>query len=203
MKIAIVGASGNVGIRLVREAQRRGHAVTAIMRNPSAYAKLADEDVAAGDVKDPVALAAALVGHDAIVSAVTFVATYPPALIGAVRASGVRRYLTVGGAGALEVAPGKLFIDAPDFPAEVLEESRCGIALLQALREVVDLEWTMLAPSAFFVPGERTGAFRLGEDKLLVDANGKSWISYEDLAIAMLDEIETPRAIRKRITVGY
>ena len=203
MKIAIVGASGNVGVRLVREAQHRGHAVTAIMRNPSTYTKLTDEDVAAGNVQDPVALAAVLAGHDVVISSVSFVATYPQTLIAAVRASGVTRYLAVGGAGALEVAPGELFIDAPDFPPEVLEESRCGIALLEALREVVDLEWTMLAPSAFFVPGERTGTFRLGDDRLLFDANGKSWISYEDMAVAMLDEIETPRAIRRRITAGY
>ena len=203
MKIAIIGASGNAGTRLVREAQRRGHAVTAVTRTPSQYVKLADEDVAAGDVQEPVTLAAALAGHGAVLSAVTFEATDPQKLITAVRESGVTRYLAVGGAGSLEVAPGKLFIDAPDFPAFVLEESRCGKALLEALRETDDLEWTMIAPSAYFVPGERTGKFRLGEDALLVDENGKSWISYEDLAVAMLDEIETPRAIRKRITVGY
>ena len=203
MKIAIIGASGNAGIRLVREAQRRGHAVTAVTRTPSDYVKLADEDVAAGDVRDPATLAAALAGHDVVISSVTFVATDPQALIAAVRTSGVKRYLSVGGAGSLEIAPGKLFIDAPDFPAAVLEESRCGKALLEALRGIDDLEWTMIAPSAYFVPGERTGKFRLGEDALLVDAHGKSWISYEDLAVAMLDEIETPRAVRKRITVGY
>lgn len=203
MRIAIIGASGNAGIRLVREAQSRGHDVTAITRTPSRYAALADEAVAAGDVQDPAALAAALAGHDVVISSVTFEATDPDTLIGAVRASGVTRYLVVGGAGSLEVAPGKLFIDEPDFPAAVLEESRCGKALLMALRQVEDLDWTMISPSAFFVPGERTGTFRLGGDSLLVDANGKSWISYEDLAVAMLDEIETPRAIRKRITVGY
>lgn len=203
MNIAIIGASGNAGTRLVREAQRRGHAVTAVTRTISKYVKLADEDVASGDVQEPAALAAALAGHDAVLSAVTFEATDPQKLIAAVRASGVTRYLAVGGAGSLEIAPGKLFIDAPDFPAFVLEESRCGKALLEALRETDDLEWTMIAPSAYFVPGERTGKFRLGEDALLVDANGKSWISYEDLAVAMLNELETPRAIRKRITVGY
>ena len=203
MEIAIVGASGNAGVRLVREAQRRGHQVTAVTRTPSKYTALGNESAVAGDVQDPASLATALAGHDVVISSVTFEATDPQTLIAAVRASGVTRYLLVGGAGSLEVAPGKLFIDAPDFPAEVLEESRCGRALWQALRKVDDLEWTMVAPSAFFVPGERTGIFRLGEDALLVDANGKSWISYEDLAVAMLDEIETPRAIRKRITVGY
>ncbi len=203
MKIAVIGASGHAGSRIVREAQRRGHEVTAITRTPSSYSALADEAVAAGDVQDPGALATALAGHDVVISSVSFQATDPQALIGAVRASGVVRYLSVGGAGSLEVAPGKLFLDAPDFPAVVLEESRCGKALLQALRGVEDLEWTMVAPSAIFFAGERTGIFRLGEDALLVDANGKSSISYEDLAVAMLDEIEMPRALRKRITVGY
>ena len=203
MKIAIIGASGQAGTRLVREAQRRGHQVTAVTRTPATYLALADEAAVAGDVQEPRSLAAALAGHDVVISSVTFEATDPETLISAVRASGVTRYLSVGGAGSLEVSPGKLFIDAPDFPAVVLEESRCGKALLEALRETDDLEWTMVAPSAFFVPGERTGVFRLGEDALLVDANGKSWISYEDLAVAMFDEIETPRAIRKRITVGY
>ena len=203
MKIAVIGASGSAGIRLVNEAQRRGHAVTAVTRTPSTYSAQADERVVAGDVRDHALLTAALAGHDAIISAVTFRATDPEILIGAVRASGVKRYLVVGGSGGLEVAPGKLFIDAPDFPAFVLEESRCGIALLNALRTVEDLDWTMIAASARFVPGERTGIFRLGEDALLVDETGKSWISYEDLAVAMLDEIETPRALRKRITVGY
>ena len=203
MKMAIIGASGNAGTRLVREAQRRGHAVTAITRTTLSYVQLADEDVAAGDVQEPDMLAAALAGHDAVLSAVTFAATDPRKLIAAVRASGVARYLAVGGAGSLEIAPGKLFIDAPDFPAFVLEEARCGKALLAALRATDDLAWTMIAPSAYFVPGDRTGKFRLGEDALLFDASGKSWISYEDLAVAMLDEVETPRAIRKRITVGY
>lgn len=203
MKIAIIGASGKAGARLVREAQRRGHAVTALVRAPQNYDKLADEEVAAGDVQEPAALATALAGHDVVISAVTFEATDPQKLIAAVRASGVKRYLVVGGAGSLEIAPGKLFIDAPDFPAFVLEEARCGKALLEALRDTDDLEWTMIAPSAYFVPGERTGKFRLGDDTLLVDGNGKSWITYEDLAVAMLDEIATPRAIRKRITVGY
>lgn len=202
-KIAIIGASGNAGSRIVREAQRRGHAVTAITRNPSGYQPQAGEHALAGDVQDSDGLAQALAGHDAVISAVTFEATDPEKLLSAIRRSGVVRFLCVGGAGSLEVAPGRLFIDEPNFPAFVLEESRRGKELLHALRQVEDLEWTMVAPSAFFIAGERTGKFRLGEDALLVDHTGKSWISYEDLAVALLDEAETPRAIRKRITVGY
>lgn len=203
MKIAVIGASGNAGSRILREAQQRGHSVTAITRSPSSYNPQADETVREGDVKDIAGLAKALAGHDAVISSVTFEATDPALLIEAIRRSGVTRYLAVGGAGSLWIAPGKLFVDSPEFPAFVLEESRCGKALLDALRSVDDIDWTMIAPSAFFEAGERTGKFRLGEDDLLVDENGRSSISYEDLAVSMIDELENPRAIKKRITVGY
>lgn len=203
MKIAVIGASGNAGSRIVREAQARGHTVTAITRDPAKYQSQAGEEARQGDVQDFDALARALSGHDVVISSVTFVETDPERLITAIRKSGVTRFLCVGGAGSLYIEPGVLFIDHPDFPAFVLEESRCGKALLEHLKSVDDLDWTMIAPSAYFEAGERTGTFRLGHDDLLVDANGRSWISYEDLAVAMIDEVETPRALRERITVGY
>lgn len=202
-KIAVIGASGNAGTRIVREAQARGHTVTAITRNPSHYRSQAAEKARKGDVQDVDGLARALSDHDVVISSVTFVETDPTRLITAIQKSGVDRFLCVGGAGALWIEPGTLFIDHPNFPAFVLEESRCGKALLEHLRTVDDLDWTMIAPSAYFEPGERTGKFRLGKDDLLVDDNGRSWITYEDLAVAMLDEVEEPRAIRERITVGY
>ncbi|GGF38114.1 3-beta hydroxysteroid dehydrogenase [Aliidongia dinghuensis] len=203
MKLAIIGATGNVGTRLVAEALGRGHQVTAIARDP---AKLRAQDrltPVVGDASQPTALAPRLAGHDAVVSTVGFRASDPALLIDAVRRSGVKRYLVVGGAGSLEVAPGKLLIEMPDFPAFVLEEATRGKLFLDALRRVDDLDWTMLSPSALFTAGERTGHFRLGGDQLLVGADGKSWISYEDYAVALLDEIEKPRHVRARFTVGY
>lgn len=202
-KIAVLGASGNAGSRIVREAQLRGHMVTAFARNPSNYQSQSGEECRKGDVQDIDELSRALAGHDVVISSVTFVETDPKRLIQAIRNSGVVRFLCVGGAGSLWIEPGMLFIDHPEFPAFVLEESRCGKALLEHLRAVDDIDWTMIAPSAYFEPGERTGKFRLGQDDLLVDDNGRSWITYEDLAVAMIDEVEEPRAIRKRITVGY
>ena len=124
-------------------------------------------------------------------------------LVQAVRASGVKRYLVVGGAGSLEVAPGKLFIDQPDFPAFVKAEAAKGKEYLDYLKGIKDLDWTFLSPSALFKAGERTGVFWLGGDNLLISEDGTSWISYEDYAIALLDEIENPKHIQQRFTVGY
>jgi putative NADH-flavin reductase len=119
-----------------------------------------------------------------------------------VRAAGVKRYLVVGGAGSLFVAPDQRLIDQPDFPAEYKPEASKGATFLEFLKTVNDLEWTFLSPSALFVPGERTGRFRVGKDELLVSDAGSS-ISFEDYAIAMVDEIERPKHIRQRFTVGY
>jgi uncharacterized protein len=202
MKIAILGANGNVGARLVAEALRRGHHVTAVARRPDSKADTAQLTHVAADIRDP-SLAATLQGHDAVISSIHFTQAPPDDLLTLVRASGVKRYLVVGGAGSLEVAPGKRLVDGADFPAAYLDEARAGTAFLDVLRNIGDLDWTFLSPSALFVAGERTGHFRLGENQLLVGADGKSWISFEDYAIAMFDEIERPEHIRKRFTVGY
>ena len=203
MKIAIIGATGNVGRRLLDEALRRGHDVTAIARDISALTPTPKLAVVRADAQEPTTLAAALAGHDAVVSSVAFRMVEPAALIDAVRRSGVKRYLVVGGAGSLQIAPGSLLVDAANFPAAYKEEASKGKLFLDALREVADLDWTMLSPSALFVAGERTGTFRLGADSLLSASDGKSWISYEDYAVAMLDEIEQPKHVRRRFTVGY
>ena len=203
MKLAIIGATGNVGTRLVAEALRRGHRVTAVARDPSTLDAQDGLVPVAGDANRPEALAPLLKGHDAVVSSVAFRLSDPALLIDAVRRSGVARYLVVGGAGSLEVAPGKLLVDSPDFPAFAREEATLGRQFLDALRAVTDLDWTMLSPSALFTAGERTGVFRLGGDTLLTGADGKSWISYEDYAVALLDEVEVPKHAGRRFTVGY
>lgn len=108
-----------------------------------------------------------------------------------------------GGAGSLMVAPGKMLIDTPEFPDAYKPEARAGVVFLDALRQEKVLNWTFLSPSALFEPGERTGKFRVGDDTLLADEEGKSWISMEDYAIALVDELETPKHSRRRYTVGY
>jgi uncharacterized protein len=205
MKIAIVGATGNVGRRLVAEALRRRHDVISVTRgstasNPAPSDRLTSKKA---DADDPSALAKAISGADVVISSVKFTASDPSKLIEAVRLAGVERYLVVGGAGSLWTSPGQLHIDSPHFPVFAKDEALGGKRFLDQLRDVQDVEWTMLSPSALFTAGERTTTFRLGDDTLLTGADGKSWISYEDFAIAMLDEVETPRHIRRRFTVGY
>ncbi|MBQ1541732.1 3-beta hydroxysteroid dehydrogenase [Caulobacter sp. CCUG 60055] len=203
MYVAVIGATGNVGSRIVEELLRRGHRVRAVVRRDGALAARPDLDVVRADAGDRAALARALEGVDAAVSAVKFLQSDPAVLIGAVKDAGVPRYLVVGGAGSLEVAPGQRLVDQPFFHAEWKPEALGGAAFLEALRAEPDLDWTFLSPSALFVPGERTGVFRLGDDQLLTAADGKSSISFEDYAVALVDELETPQRRRRRFTVGY
>lgn len=201
-KIALIGASGNAGSRILKELSDRGHQVTAIARNPEKIANLPDVVVKKGDVFDQAGLSELLKGHDAVISSVHFTASDPATLIEAVRASGVQRYLVVGGAGSLEIAPGQRVVDLPDFPAAYKAEATKGAEFLDRLKQEKQLDWTFLSPSAEFVPGERTGKFRIGKDNLLSNDEG-SRISFEDYAIALVDEIEKPQHSRQRFTVGY
>jgi putative NADH-flavin reductase len=203
MKIAIAGASGRAGSCISAELARRGHSVTGIARNPDKIAKLANVRAVSGDANDRAALAKLWAGHDAAVSSIHFLDSDAEALIGAARDSGVPRYLVVGGAGSLEVAPGVQLVTVPDFPAAYKAEAEKGGAFLERLRQEKELNWTFLSPSALIDFGNRTGKFRLGTDQLLVDSAGKSWISFEDFAVALADEIERPAHIRSRFTVGY
>jgi putative NADH-flavin reductase len=202
MKVAVIGASGRGGSRIVDELARRGHQVTAIARNPEKIRAQANVTAVAGDLFDA-AFAKLLAGHDAVVSAVHLSASDPRKLIEAVRASGAKRYLVMGGAGSLEVAPGVRLIDTPEFPAMYKDEAAKGAAFLDLLRGETTLDWTFLSPPALIDAGARTGKFRVGKDQLLVDAEGKSHISFEVFAIALVDEIERPQHSRQRFTVGY
>lgn len=203
MKIALIGATGFIGSRLLAELTSRGHQVTAIVRNPEKVPQGAGVTAKTGDVYDKDGLAALLAGHDATISAVHFSASDPATLLAAVKQSGVKRYLVVGGAGSLEVAPGVKLFDTPEFPAIYLDEARKGGAFLDLLKGESGLDWTFLSPSAVIAPGERTGQFRLGKDQLLVDGRGQSRISAEDYAVALVDELEMPAHARQRFTVGY
>jgi putative NADH-flavin reductase len=202
MKIALIGATGNAGSRILAELSRRGHAITAVARHPEKVPALTGVTSLKADANDVAGLAAVLKGHDVVISSVHFTASDPRKLVEAVHASGVSRYLVVGGAGSLEVAPGVKLIDTPEFPAIYKAEAAAGGVFLDLLRNETGLDWTFLSPSALFVPGERTGKFRTGGDQLLSNEEGSS-ISFEDYAIALVDEIEKPAHSRQRFTVGY
>lgn len=202
MKIALIGATGNVGVAVLAELVRRGHNVTAIVRHPDRVPALKGVTAQKGDVFDANGLASLLKGHDVAISSVHFTASDPEILLASVKASGVKRYLVVGGAGSLEVAPGVTLVSSPDFPAEYTAEATKGGEFLELLRRQDDVSWTFLSPSALFFDGPRTGRFRLGKDQLLTHEKGSS-ISFADYAIALVDELERPTHIRQRFTVGY
>jgi putative NADH-flavin reductase len=202
-KIAIIGATGRAGSQLLEEALRRGHSVTAIARDTSKIGPRAGVVSQNVDALDSAALQAAVAGHDVVISAAHFSTLPASAVIGPVKKAGVNRLLVVGGAGSLLLPDGTRVIDSKGFPAEYKAEAGAGAEFLENLRQEKDLDWTFLSPSAEFVEGERTGKFRIGKDDLLVSSEGRSWITFADYAIAMLDEVDAPKHIRQRFTVGY
>lgn len=193
MKVALIGATGNVGQRLTTELRSRGHQVTGIAR------KGGDVQV---DANDPAALAEAIGGHDAVMLAGRFVSVDAAAILDAMKRAGVDRLLVVGGAGTLEIKPGVQLIDSGLIPEAFMPEVSGGRRFLEALK-ASDVDWTFLSPAASFVPGERTGAYRLGGDAMMRDDKGESRISYEDLAKALVDELEAPAHSRRRFSIAY
>ena len=200
--IVLIGATGQVGSRILNELLQRGHQVTAIARHPESLASHPALTTVQCDITDQQKLAAALQGHSVVISSVRFLDMSAESVISAVKTVSGVRYLVVGGAGSLEVAPGELLVNQPDFPEAYRAEASAGLDFLNLLRKEKDLDWTFLSPSALFTPGERTGTFRLGKDTLLANEQGSS-ISYEDYAIALVDEIEQPAHRQQRFTVGY
>ncbi|WP_338582709.1 NAD(P)-dependent oxidoreductase [Pseudomonas sp. MAG733B] len=202
-KIAIIGATGRAGSQLLEEALRRGHSVTAIARDTSKIGQRAGVVTRNVDALDASALQDAIAGHDVVLSAAHFATLPASAVVGPVKKAGVKRLLVVGGAGSLLLPDGTRVIDSAGFPEAYKAEASAGAEFLGKLREEKDLDWTFLSPSAEFVEGERTGKFRIGQEDLLVSSEGRSWITFVDYAIAMLDEVETPKHSRERFTVGY
>lgn len=210
MKLALFGATGQIGSRILDEALGRGHAVTAIVRDPSRLAPRAGLEVVAGDIARPQDCARALQGVDATIVSVSPRGGTTGAQLLALAvdlqerlpAAGTPRLFWVGGAGSLEVAPGVRAVDTPDFPAVYRDEALALAAVLDALRAApAGLEWTFVSPPFEIAPGTRGGRYRLGGDQPLFDADGHSRISMEDYAVALLDRIEQGDAVRRRITV--
>jgi putative NADH-flavin reductase len=203
MKIALIGATGNIGKVLLAEALGRGHDVTAIVRQPDKLAPQPRLTIRQGDISDTRGLPGLLAGHDAVISSVRYTDFDPRALVDAVKKSGAGRLLVVGGAGNLRMKSGIRRVDDPEFPAAGRPNSLRGIAFLELLQGERDLDWTFLSPAMFINPGERTGKFRLGTDALIYDDKGDSRISREDYAVAMIDELERPAHSRRQFTIGY
>ena len=216
MKIVVFGVTGNVGRRVAAEALSRGHEVVGVVRDPGSVAA-SDPRVrlVKGDATKADSVAEIVKGADAVVSAISprpnarglaapSLVANARALIAGLRRAGVKRVLFVGGAGSLEVAPGQQLVDQPGFPEAYRAEALEGREALGVWRsEAEGLDWSFLSPAAEIAPGERTGRYRTTGDQFLVDAAGKSFITFEDYAVAVLDELEHPRHVGRRFGVAY
>ncbi len=209
MNVVVYGATGNSGGEIVKELLRRGHKVTGVARKTDSLQGQQGLTATTDDLSNVDATAAIIKGADVVVSAYAPPADNTDVLVDvtkreieAVKKAGRPRLLVVGGAGLLEVAPGVTLIKSGHLPAEYLPIATSHEKALGVLR-ASDINWTYLSPAAFFVPGERTGKFRLGTKELIADAKGESKISFADYAIALVDEIEKPAHERASFSVGY
>ena len=202
-EIALIGATGNIGSRVLDEALQRKHKVTAITRDASKVKPRPGMAVRQGSTTDPAAMAAILKGHDVVVASVKWNEADVRHVLDAVRRSGVKRVLFVVGAGSLLRADGRTHFEHMAEKGIQPPTSRPAALALAEVRKVTDLDWTAISPPASIQPGERTGKFRLGTEHLLEDENGESRITREDFAVAILDEIEKPRHVRRRFTAAY
>lgn len=213
MKITVYGAAGDVGRRIANEAAERGHDVTGVVRTEAQFDRL-PENVrrCAADVSNPEQLAPTTEGQDLLISALRppdghedeLVALTRSVLDGAA-AAGVR-VLVVGGAARLLLPgqAGETVLSAPGFlPEPVVAIARACQAQYELCLGETRMNWSYLSPPTMLEPGDRTGRYRLGSDTLVVDESGVSRISMEDFAMAMLDEAEVPKHVRRAFTVGY
>jgi putative NADH-flavin reductase len=209
MKIALIGASGFVGKAIARELVDRGHTVTAISRHP-------EQGGVRGDVFNIDEMAGLLKGHDAVVSAYNPGWTNPEiyadftrgskAIQEAVKKSGVRRLIVIGGAGSLYIKPGVQLVDTPQFPEQWKPGATAARDYLDEIRKEKDLDWTFFSPAILMnheTAGVRRGQYRLGLENPVFDEKGQSILSVEDLAVAIVDELEHPKHIKQRFTAGY
>ncbi|QGZ65167.1 NAD(P)-dependent oxidoreductase [Paraburkholderia acidisoli] len=216
MKVALIGASGFVGKHVLRELLARGHEVTAIARKSGSLAPQEGLTVVSGDAYSQASIASAVQGHDAVVSSFNPGWNDPElfdnflrgndAIVRGVEASGVKRYVVIGGAGSLFVAPGVQLVDTEGFiahvPPNIVPGAKAARDALTDLRGNTVLDWTFVSPPAFLEEGERTGTYRLGNEDLLMDGDKPAGIAVADLAVAIVDELETPRHIKARFTAA-
>jgi uncharacterized protein len=213
LNIVVYGGSGAIASRIVNEAAARGHNVTVVDKSPKPDIAPKGVKVIAGDVFNKEELLKNIAGADALISSIVvrpaptpdFALSVVKSEVEALRAqTGAKktRLLIVGGASSLYDANGKRIIER--FGGRQDGEVKSSVDSLDWLRaEVKDVQWTFQSPNGTIMAGQRTGKFRLGTEQILVDAHGRSAISMEDFAVAMIDEIEKPQFINKRFTAGY
>jgi len=201
--IALIGATGNIGGRILDEALSRGHRVTGTTRDAAKLPPRANLTPAVVNVADVDALAAVLRGHDAVVASIKWNEADIHQVLDAIRRGGVKRALFVIGAGSLLRGDGRTHFEHMAEKGIQPPTSKPAALAYEAIRAADDLDWTAISPAASIQPGQRTGKFRLGLDHLLEDAQGVSLISREDFAVAIVDEIETSKHLQRRFTAAY
>jgi hypothetical protein len=214
-KIVLIGASGFIGSAILKEALARGHKVKAIVRNPEKITlKNPNLSIVKADVSSSLLAGKLFKGADVIISAYNpgwknpeiasdTLKIYPVILEG-VKKSGVKRFLVVGGAGSLFISPGLRLMDSGNIPEPFISAIKALASFyLEILAAEKTVDWVFFSPAGNISPGKRTGKFRLGKDDMIFDTEGKSNISVEDYAVAMLDEAENPSHHRERFTIGY
>lgn len=210
MKIAILGANGNVGSVLVDEALSRGYEVLALVKDKNNYVAKEGVEVKEVDALNKDTLVNGFKDIKIVVSAFGPKAGFENDLVVATRnlvdaakRAKVERFLMVGGAGSLLVSEGVILANSGVLPADWLPVVNAHVEALNVISKETDLNWTVLRPSSIFGSGEKTGKFRLGTDYLLVDSEGNSHISFQDYAVALFDELDNSDFIKKAFTVGY
>ena len=203
MNIVLIGATGAIGSRILDEALRRGHTVSAVTRDPRKLDPRPGMTIRAGSTSDGPGLTQVVKGHDAVVVSVKWNENDISRVIDVIRKSGVKRCLFVIGAGSLLRKDGRTHLEHMADKGIQPPTSKPASLAYEEIKKVKDLDWTAISPAASIQPGKRTGKFRLGLDRLIEDKEGQSLISREDFAVAILDELEKGKHIRKRFTAAY
>jgi hypothetical protein len=216
MKVALIGASGFVGKAILKELLQRGHQVTAVVRHTGKLIQQEKLEVVSADVLNEAEITNAMAGNDAVISAYNAGWTNPDlyneflkgsqAIQAAVKKSGVKRLIVVGGAGSLFIAPGRQIVDTEGFPSEWKPGALAARDYLNIIKEEQVLDWTFFSPAVEMhqgTSGTRKGTYRTGLENPVFDANGRSIISVEDTAVAIVDELEKPKHIQQRFTAAY
>jgi len=217
MNIALIGASGFVGTAILKEALDRGHSVKAIVRNPQNVTIKDDQiTLVKADILDSEQVKNAVAGTDAVISAYNPGWSNPDiyeeflkgsaSIQAGTKESGVKRYIVIGGAGSLEVAPGVQAVDTADFPAAIKPGASAARDYQRILKDEKELDWTFFSPAFEMhqgTSGVRTGVYRTGLDNPVFNEEGRSILSVEDLALVIIDELENPKHIKERFTAAY
>ena len=215
-KVAVIGATGFVGTQVVKELANRGYSVNALARNTSKIEESENVKAIAVDVYNTSELSEILKGNDAVISAFNPGWTNPnifedflkgaESIEKAVEESGVKRFITVGGAGSLYIAEGLQLIDTPEFPAEIKPGAEAARQYLEIIKKNENLDWTFFSPAIEMhqgTAGVRKGTYRTALENPVFDENGRSVLSVEDVAVALVDELENNQFVKQRFTAAY